>query len=160
MVAAMVSGRIFFTDSPCLFVTVSSISFTLAIDFVGSSLSLGYRNHILLPQSNFVLSLFNNIFAMQVIACYLILVGSHCIFAVMLLVNGFKIALYFGVWRMGVVAYSAILVSPLAGLKIRPWLILLGLILENHIINFTNMLSLQELFSRYCFRLHRSRLTC
>jgi len=73
------------------------------------------------------------------------------IFTIVLVVIGWKMAVYFGVWLMGVLAYRVTRASSLACFKISPWLLLLILIAANHQINFTNGLGLPEIFSDVLF---------
>jgi peptidoglycan/LPS O-acetylase OafA/YrhL len=178
--------RAYFLDrwSRIYSVLLLAIVFTLAIDFVGGSLSLGYRDPSLIPQSGFALRLFTNIFALQGIQGYRIQLGSNpalwsigyefifylmygllffkrqlfrrswvapLIFIIALVLIGWKMAVYFGVWLMGVLAYRVTSTSPLASFKIRPWLLLLTLSAANHLINFTNGFGLPEIIRDMLF---------
>ena len=77
--------------------------------------------------------------------------GGGLIFTIVLVVIGWKMAVYFGVWLMGVLAYRVTRASSLAGFKISPWLLLLILIAANHLLNFINGLGLPEIFSDVLF---------
>lgn len=178
--------RAYFLDrwSRIYSVLLLAIVFTLSTDFVGSNLSLSYRDPSLIPQSGLALRLFANIFALQGIQGYRIQLGSNpalwsigyefifylmygllffqnqlfrrrwvasLLFTIALVVIGWKMAVYFGIWLMGVLAYRVTRASPLAGFKISPWLLLLTLIAANHLINFTNGFELPEIFQDVLF---------
>jgi len=165
-------------------VLLLAIAFTLLIDFVGGILTPIYQDSSFIPQGDFALRLFANIFALQGIQGHRIQLGSNpalwsigyefifyllygllffnrqmfcrrwvipLIFTIVLLVIGWKMTVYFGVWLMGVLAYRVTSTSPLAGFKISPWLLLSILIVSNHLINYTNSLGLPEILQDILF---------
>lgn len=67
------------------------------------------------------------------------------IFTIVLVVIGWKMAVYFGVWLLGVLAYRASRTSVFATFKVGPWLLLLILVVANHLIVFANVLGLAEI---------------
>jgi peptidoglycan/LPS O-acetylase OafA/YrhL len=76
---------------------------------------------------------------------------ANLIFTLALRVIGWKMTVYFGVWLMGVWAYRVSRASPIACFKISPWILLFTLIVANHIINFSNVLGLTEIFQDILF---------
>ena len=180
------SFRTYFLDrwSRIYSVLLLAIAFTLLIDFVGGILTPIYQDSSFIPQGDFALRLFANIFALQGIQGHRIQLGSNpalwsigyefifyllygllffnrqmfcrrwvipLIFTIVLLVIGWKMTVYFGVWLMGVLAYRVTSTSPLAGFKISPWVLLSILIVSNHLINYTNSLGLPEILQDILF---------
>lgn len=66
------------------------------------------------------------------------------IFTIVLVVIGWKMAVYFCVWMMGVLAYRVSRSLPHARFKFSPWLLLLILVVANQMIVFANVFRLAE----------------
>jgi peptidoglycan/LPS O-acetylase OafA/YrhL len=178
--------RTYFLDrwSRIYSVLLLAIMFTLIVDFIGRSFIPIYSDPSFIPQSDFALRLFANIFALQGIQGYRIQLGSNpalwsigyefifymlygllffknqlfrrswvafIVFTIALVVIGWKMAIYFGIWCMGVLAYRVTCMSSITDLKVKPWLLLLILIAANHLINFNNFLGLPEILQDILF---------